>query len=150
MSLVLIAEDEDAMLDIFAQIVEDMGHRALRAHNGEEALLLARTQPPDLVVSDHMMPRRTGMELLRELRADAVLREVPFLLLSAARPPGLEEATAFLAKPVDLDTFERAVRRCCACVPRTWNRRPGPARRTPAAPCARRCSTGWRMKSRRP
>ncbi|EPX59999.1 sensor histidine kinase [Cystobacter fuscus DSM 2262] len=110
MSLVLIAEDEDAMLDIFAQIVEDMGHRALRAHNGEEALLLARTQPPDLVVSDHMMPRRTGMELLRELRADPVLREVPFLLLSAARPPGLEEATAFLAKPVDLDTFETAVR----------------------------------------
>ncbi|WNG13934.1 ATP-binding protein [Cystobacter fuscus] len=110
MSLVLIAEDEDAMLDIFAQIVEDMGHRTLRAHNGEEALLLARTQPPDLVVSDHMMPRRTGMELLRELRADAALREVPFLLLSAARPPGLEEATAFLAKPVDLDTFERAVR----------------------------------------
>ncbi len=110
MSLILIAEDEDAMLDIFAQIVEDMGHRALRAHNGEEALLLARTQPPDLVVSDHMMPRCTGMELLRELRADAALREVPFVLLSAARPPGLEEATAFLAKPVDLDTFERAVR----------------------------------------
>ncbi|HEX8536246.1 MAG TPA: HAMP domain-containing sensor histidine kinase, partial [Cystobacter sp.] len=54
--------------------------------------------------------RRTGMDLLRELRADGVLREVPFLLLSAARPPGLEEATAFLAKPVDLDTFERAVR----------------------------------------
>ncbi|ADO72324.1 ATP-binding response regulator [Stigmatella aurantiaca] len=111
MSLVLIAEDEDAMLDIFAQIIEDMGHRTLRAHNGEEALLLARTQTPDLVVSDHMMPRRTGMDLLRAIRADTGLREVPFLLLSAARPQGLEEADAFLGKPVDLETFESAVRR---------------------------------------
>ncbi|MDC0707843.1 hybrid sensor histidine kinase/response regulator [Stigmatella sp. ncwal1] len=110
MSLVLIAEDEDAMLDIFAQIVEDMGHRTLRAHNGEEALLLARTQSPNLVVSDHMMPRRTGMDLLHALREDAGLREVPFLLLSAARPPGLEEADVFLDKPVDLETFESAVR----------------------------------------
>jgi two-component system, sensor histidine kinase and response regulator len=111
MSVVLIAEDEEAMLEIFAQVVEDLGHRALRAHNGEEALLLARTEPPDLVVSDHMMPRRTGVELLRMLRADARLKTVPFLLLSAARPQGLEEADVFLSKPVELDTFEDAVRK---------------------------------------
>ena len=109
MSVVLIAEDEEAMLEIFAQVVEDLGHRALRASNGEEALLLARTEPPDLVVSDHMMPRRTGVELLRTLRADARLKTVPFLLLSAARPSGLEEADVFLAKPVELETFEQAV-----------------------------------------
>lgn len=109
MSLVLIAEDEEAMLEIFAQVVEELGHRALRAHNGEEALLLARTEPPDLVVSDHMMPRRTGVELLRTLRSDERLKTVPFLLLSAARPQGLEEANAFLSKPVDLGTFEAAV-----------------------------------------
>ncbi|HYO53640.1 hybrid sensor histidine kinase/response regulator [Archangium sp.] len=109
MSLVLIAEDEEALLEIFAQVLEDMGHRTLRAQNGEEALLLARTTPPDLVVSDHMMPRRTGVELLRALRADPRLETIPFLLLSAARPGGLEEADAFLSKPVDLDTFEAAV-----------------------------------------
>jgi two-component system sensor histidine kinase/response regulator len=109
MSLVLIAEDEEAMLEIFAQVVEDLGHRTLRASNGEEALLLARTEAPDLVVSDHMMPRRTGVELLRTLRADERLRTVPFLLLSAARPRGLEEADVFLSKPVELDTFEAAV-----------------------------------------
>jgi signal transduction histidine kinase len=109
MSLVLIAEDEEAMLEIFAQVVEELGHRTLRAHNGEEALMLARTERPDLVVSDHMMPRRTGVELLRTLRADPCLDDVPFLLLSAAQPKGLEEADAFLSKPVDLDTFEVAV-----------------------------------------
>ncbi|HYO70362.1 MAG TPA: ATP-binding protein [Archangium sp.] len=111
MSLVLIAEDEEAMLEIFAQVVEELGHRTLRAHDGEEALMLARTERPDLVVSDHMMPRRTGVELLRTMRADPRLGTVPFLLLSAAHPRGLEEADAFLAKPVDLDTFEAAVQR---------------------------------------
>jgi signal transduction histidine kinase len=111
MSLVLIAEDEEAMLEIFAQVVEDLGHRTLRANNGDEALLLARTETPDLVVSDHMMPRRTGLELLRTLRVDPRLKTVPFLLLSAARPRGLEEADAFLPKPVDLDIFEAAVQK---------------------------------------
>ncbi|MFP2911963.1 ATP-binding protein [Pyxidicoccus sp. 3LFB2] len=109
MSLVLIAEDEEALLEIFAEVVEGLGHRALRAHNGEEALTLARAEPPDLVVSDHMMPRRTGMELLRALRAEPALATVPFLLLSAARPAGREEADTFLGKPVDLTTFEEAV-----------------------------------------
>ena len=109
MGLVLIAEDEEAMLEIFGDIVEDLGHRTMRAHNGEEALLLARTEPPDLVVSDHMMPRRTGVQLLRALRSEPELATIPFVLLSAARPQGLEEADAFLPKPVDVSTFEAAV-----------------------------------------
>lgn len=114
MSLVLIAEDEEAMLDIFGQILEDLGHRVLRAPDGELALRLAREERPDLVVSDHMMPRRTGVELLRALRAEPGLRAVPFLLLSAAHPQGREEADLFLSKPVDLATFEAAVLRFLA------------------------------------
>ena len=70
-----------------------------------QALTLARTEPPDLVISDHMMPRRTGMDLLRAVRADPRLAGVPFVLLSAARPAGREEADAFLSKPVDLPVF---------------------------------------------
>ena len=88
MSLVLIAEDEEAMLEIFAQVVEDLGHRTLRAHNGEEALLLARTERPDLVVSDHMMPRRTGVELLRMLRADPRAGHGPLPAPERRAPPG--------------------------------------------------------------
>ncbi|MBN8466365.1 response regulator [Corallococcus exiguus] len=109
MSLVLIAEDEEALLEVFSEVVEDLGHRVIRAHNGEEALLLARTETPDLVVSDHMMPRRTGMQLLHAMRSEPTLSDVPFLLLSAARPQGREAAQTFLAKPVDLSTFEQAV-----------------------------------------
>jgi len=111
MGLVLIAEDEEAMLDLFGDVVEQLGHRTMRAQNGEEALLLAQTERPDLVISDHMMPRRTGLQLLRALRSDRELASVPFVLVSAARPQGLEQADAFLAKPVDIDVFEASVKK---------------------------------------
>jgi signal transduction histidine kinase len=124
MSVVLIAEDEEALLEIFAEVVEGLGHRAVRAHNGEEALTLARTEPPDLVVSDHMMPRRTGMELLRALREEPRLATVPFVLLSAARPVGREEADTFLAKPVDLSSFEEAVTTALSARPPSAHQHP--------------------------
>jgi signal transduction histidine kinase len=111
MGVVLIAEDEAPMLEMCADIVEHLGHRTVRAHDGEEALLLVRTEPPDLVISDHMMPRRTGVQLLRALRSEPALAAIPFLLFSAARPEGLEEANAFLPKPVDVATFEAAVQK---------------------------------------
>lgn len=133
MGVVLIAEDEEALLDIYAELVEGLGHRAVRAHDGEEALLLARTAPPNLVISDHMMPKRTGIELLRALREDDRLGGVPFLLLSAARPRGLEEADRFLAKPVDLETFESAVTESLGAQPRAVEPvPPAPARLTPS------------------
>ena len=102
MSRILVAEDEAALLEIFAEVLEDLGHEVLTAQDGEEALRLARLEPPDLVVSDHMMPRRSGVDLLRALRAEPALAHVPFVLTSAATPRGLEEADLFLAKPVDL------------------------------------------------
>ena len=58
-----------------------------------------------------MMPRRTGVQLLRALRSDPELAAVPFLLFSSARPQGLEEANAFLPKPADVSTFEAAVQK---------------------------------------
>ena len=73
--------------------------------DGQAALEAARANPPDLVLSDVMMPRLDGFGLLRELRADPRLREVPIILLSArageeSRLEGLEAgADDYLIKP---------------------------------------------------
>ena len=73
--------------------------------DGEAAIEAARLRPPDLVLSDVMMPRLDGFGLLRELRADPSLRDIPFLLLSArageeSRIEGLEAgADDYLVKP---------------------------------------------------
>lgn len=111
MSLVLVADDEPAVLEVLTEVVEDLGHDVLRAHDGREALALARAKQPNLVVTDHMMPRLSGVELCRALRKDEQLREVPVILLSAALPREASEASAWLAKPFELDEFESLVKR---------------------------------------
>jgi signal transduction histidine kinase len=73
--------------------------------DGEEALIAARRERPDLVLSDVMMPRRDGFGLLRSLRADGALKTIPVILLSArageeSRIGGLQEgADDYLVKP---------------------------------------------------
>jgi len=110
MSVVLVADDEPAVLDALSEVVEDLGHQVVRARDGWEALQLARARRPSLVVTDHVMPRLSGPDLVRQLREDDVLREVPVLLLSASLPPGSRsEASAFLAKPFELSEFEHMV-----------------------------------------
>lgn len=116
MGLVVIAEDEAALLESFSEVLVGMGHRALRAQDGEEAVMLARTHRPDLIVSDHMMPRRTGMDVVRTAREDPLLAKTPVILMSAARPRGAE-GLRFLEKPVRLADFENAVREALTGTP---------------------------------
>lgn len=113
MSVVLIAEDEQGALELISEVVEQLGHQVLRTRDGEEALVLARAHTPALIISDYMMPRRSGLSLLRELRQDpsSPLAQIPFLLMSAAQPKGAEAANLFLSKPVQIEEIERAIRK---------------------------------------
>lgn len=112
MRRVLIAEDEPALLESFCEVVTSLGHECLRAHDGNQALELARAKPPDVVVTDSMMAGRTGPELIRALRQELRLSHVPMILLSAARPVEADRKAAwrFLSKPLTLDAFENALR----------------------------------------
>lgn len=130
MSLVLVVDDEPAVLEVLGEVLIDLGHEVLKAYDGQEALELARARKPDLVVTDHMMPRMSGADLCRALREDPGLKEVPALLLSAALSAGTPEAQAFLAKPFELSAFESLVERLLAeHAPRRASRehRPGQA-----------------------
>lgn len=109
MSKVLVAEDEEALLDIMCEVVTGLGHEVFRAADGEDALTIARAQRPDLVITDQMMPRRSGVELMQALTAEPDLASVPVIMISAVRPKGLEAAWRFISKPVALAAFERAI-----------------------------------------
>lgn len=60
-----------------------VGFRMAHAYDGEEALAHARRVRPDLIISDIMMPKKDGYQLLRDLKADPVLRNIPVILLTA-------------------------------------------------------------------
>lgn len=110
MATVLIADDEEPVLDVLCDTARTLGHEVLRARDGDEALVLARSHGPDLVVTDQMMPRRSGTELIGALRATEALAKVPIILMSSSRPRGAEAASRFLEKPVTLERFESALR----------------------------------------
>jgi two-component system, sensor histidine kinase and response regulator len=114
MSLVLVADDEPAVLEVLSQVVEDLGHDVIQARDGEEAWNLARARRPNLVVTDHMMPRLSGLDLCRKLKSDEVLGRVPIILLSAVLPHGAPEAHAFLHKPFEITDFEALIRQALA------------------------------------
>jgi signal transduction histidine kinase len=127
MSRVLVADDEEGLLDVMADVLGEMGHDVLRALDGEEALALAREHRPDVIVSDHMMPRRTGLELLRAVRDDPALASTRFVLVSAALPADAHEADDVASKPLRLDDFERMVEQQVAAGRAAHERRDRPA-----------------------
>ena len=109
MAQILLVDDEDSYLEVLSDVLTIAGHQCSRAHDGREAFDAAAQAPPDLVVTDHMMPRMTGVELLRSLRQTPQLAHVPTILLSAIRPAGYEVATRYLQKPVHVDVVHRTV-----------------------------------------
>ena len=104
----LIAEDDDDTSFLLSSALGDAGFLCLRARNGEEALNLARTELPDAMVLDVMMPKMDGMEVCSRIKADVLLSRIPILMLTSLagvddRVAGLEAgADDYLAKPFDI------------------------------------------------
>ena len=103
----VIAEDDDAVAHLVSARLGDAGYLCLRARDGEEALNLVRTELPDLLVLDVMMPNVDGFEVCRRLKSDVLLSRVPILMLTSLaevdnRVAGLDAgADDYLTKPFD-------------------------------------------------
>ena len=80
---VLVVEDEDALATLLDYNLMKEGFRVERAADGEEALLRVAEEPPDLVILDWMLPKVSGVEVCRQLRAGAETRRTPVLMLTA-------------------------------------------------------------------
>jgi DNA-binding response OmpR family regulator len=103
--LVLCADDDEDILSLVSLRLRRAGFEVATAIDGDEAVEIARARRPALAVLDVMMPKRTGYEVLAELRADEVLRGMKVILLSARVQEGDVSrgmdagADAYLAKP---------------------------------------------------
>ncbi|MFC4071663.1 SpoIIE family protein phosphatase [Actinoplanes subglobosus] len=101
----LVADDNADMRDYLTRLLRSAGHRVTAVVDGQQALEAARASTPDLIVSDVMMPRLDGLQLVAALRADPRTASTPVLLLSAragqeASIEGLEAgADDYLFKP---------------------------------------------------
>jgi two-component system, OmpR family, phosphate regulon response regulator PhoB len=86
--LVLVVEDETALVTLLRYNLEREGFRVVEARDGEEALLVAREQKPDLVILDWMLPLLSGLEVCRQLRRMPEGRAMPVIMLTARGEEG--------------------------------------------------------------
>ncbi|NVO15040.1 MAG: response regulator [Rhodoplanes sp.] len=113
---ILAVDDAPENLEILRTRLEARGYQVITAADGEEGLLRARAEAPDLVLLDVMMPKLDGIAVLKVLKADATLRFVPVVLVTAKADSrdvvaGLEAgADDYLTKPFDQAALVARVR----------------------------------------
>ena len=114
--LVLVVEDDPALGEVIVGALKDDGLDAKLAHDGDEAMRFLDDLSPSCMVLDLMMPRRDGFSLLRELRADGRIAELPVVVVTAIF--GLSErlyatelgAADYVTKPFELDDLVNRVK----------------------------------------
>ncbi|MBI4518602.1 MAG: PAS domain S-box protein [Deltaproteobacteria bacterium] len=108
MTRILIVDDDERSLYALGVLLSGRGYEVAEARHGAEALAQARLAPPQLIVSDLLMPVMDGYTLLRHWKADARLRAIPFVIYTATYTEPQDEklaldlgADAFVIKPAD-------------------------------------------------
>ncbi len=111
---VLVIDDDPVILELLRVNFEIEGFDVICASDGEEGLKRAQSDHPDVVISDIMMPRRDGLQLLTDLKGDPLTEDLPVILLSAKAQrnevqQGLDMgADDYITKPFDpLELIDR-------------------------------------------
>lgn len=113
---ILIVDDKAENIEYLRALFVSQGNQVITARHGAEALIKARQDMPDLIISDLLMPVMDGYTLLRHWKADQSLRGVPFIVYTATYTEEQDErlalnlgADAFILKPAEPEVFLQAV-----------------------------------------
>ncbi len=110
---ILLVDDEEGIQLLYREEFEEEGYAVDSAYNGEEALELFRSDPPDLVVLDINMPGMNGIEVLRQMKE--MRPDLPVILSSAYQEYkqdfGTWASEEYIVKSANMDELKAAVRR---------------------------------------
>ncbi len=113
---VLYVEDERSLHGLIEFWLTEAGFVVELALDGAEALAMIRADPPDLVITDAMMPNMSGDELVEILKSDVALAHIPIVMATAAASPFRTQkmlergCSAVLGKPLDEQSFVQAAK----------------------------------------
>ena len=112
--LILVVDDDAPIIALMRSVLHEFGFEARTATSGSAAIEAARAEHPDLVLLDKNMPQMSGTEVIRALRSESGLENVPILLLTgdAVTPHELAElgANGTIQKPFDLQALVAQIR----------------------------------------
>ena len=116
-SPILVVDDEPHMRRVAELSMKPLGHPILLASDGQEAVALAKSRKPCVILLDHIMPVMDGKAALQQLKADPATCDIPVIILSSrgqlavGQYQGFESATLFVAKPFSPALLRREVER---------------------------------------
>ena len=113
MKLILLVEDEYGNAEVLDLMLQAEGYRVAVASNGKVALELLAGEKPAVILSDYMMPFMNGAELGLAVRANPVLEDIPFVMMSGTNESVIQERfgdyDAFVAKPYAAEALLKLV-----------------------------------------
>ena len=114
---VMIIEDEEDAAELFAEMMRVSGYRVVKTSKSAPAIEMMTAEKPDVVLLDIMMPEISGLDILRQMRRDPALANIPVVVVTAKGMPadiknGMEAgASTYLTKPVGFLDLKEAVER---------------------------------------
>ncbi len=115
MARILFVDDDPLTLETLDKSAQILGHQAIIAKSGEEALKLAASLSPDLIMTDMMLSDMNGLALLDQLRHNDATSSIPVVVLSASPEVDIAQlsvqagADSFINKPIRLQTLENVI-----------------------------------------
>lgn len=113
---VLVVEDNDLNMKLFCDLLEAHDYETIQTGDGQEALELARTHKPNLILMDIQLPEVSGLEVTRWIKEDEELKDIPVVAVTAFAMKGDEEkirsggCEAYIAKPISVGQFLETVK----------------------------------------
>lgn len=123
---ILSVDDDPDIVTAVETIIEETGHVAITANNGEEGIAKVREERPDLVILDVLMPKQSGIKMYRELKTDELLKAIPVIIYSGIAKrtflrsqealtefgdDPVPEPSAYLEKPVEPEEMAAIIRK---------------------------------------
>ncbi|HYO70233.1 MAG TPA: response regulator [Archangium sp.] len=105
MKRILLVDDDLDLIEIYTELLEQLGFSITSALDGQKALALAPRLQPDLIITDVSMPRMDGLELCRRLRADERIHDIPLIIHSSEVELRVPPGEVFLPKPCELSAL---------------------------------------------
>lgn len=108
---ILVVEDNELNMKLLNDVLEAHGYDVLTTGEGAVAVVWARQYRPDLILMDLQLPDMSGLDVTRQLKADAATRAIPIVAVTAFAMAGDEKRAlehgcdAYIAKPIDLRNF---------------------------------------------